>query len=219
MRTSAAVWRAATVLVAVVVAGCSGSEESPVDRVVEVPPPEIEDAELVSYDLFFPGEDGRLYAEPRELEPSDEPAELVTRLVEGLLAGPAVEGLRPPLPGGVAVARAFVGDDATVILDLVSPDAGAPPGVGSEAEMLMVYSVVNTVLINVEAAERLMLLWNGQQPTTFAGHLDTTRPLWPNTDLLAGENEIPPLPLDPGSTLDPEPTAPFTTAPPNGRTP
>lgn len=199
----------AVLVAAAVLVGCSGSdeEEGPLDPVVETAVPSVEEVETVPFDLYFPGEDGRLYAEPRELAPTDDPAQTVTRLVEELLGGPAVDGLRAPLPAGVAVARAFVGDDATVILDLVSPDAGAPPGVGSEAEMLMVYSVVNTVLLNVEEAERLVLLWNGRQPTTFAGHLDTARPLVPDTGLIAAD-EIPPLPLDGAS-------APFFSAVPD----
>ncbi len=51
--------------------------------------------------------------------------------------------------------------------------------------MLTVYSLVNTVLLNTEGAERLVLLWNGQQPMTFAGHLNTARPLKANRDLVA----------------------------------
>ncbi len=101
------------------------------------------------------------------------------------MAGPSGNGeLSPPLPEGITLGRSYVLDDATVIVDLVSPD-GAMITTGSRREMLMLYSLVNTVLLNVEEAERLVLLWDGRQPTTFAGHLDTTRPLTPKTELIA----------------------------------
>jgi hypothetical protein len=37
----------------------------------------------------------------------------------------------------------------------------------------------------VEEADRVVLLWNGRQASTFAGHVDTTRPLGPAADLIA----------------------------------
>ncbi|MEM7357123.1 MAG: hypothetical protein AAF657_40285, partial [Acidobacteriota bacterium] len=60
-----------------------------------------------------------------------------------------------------------------------------PPASGSAREMLTIYSLVNSVLLNFEEVERLVLLWNGGQMRTFAGHMDTRRPLVANLDLIA----------------------------------
>lgn len=160
--------------------------------VVDTPPPLSVDApELRPYQLYFPGADERLHAETRELAPRPEPTENVTQLVEALLAGPSDEGLWPPLPEGVTLGRAYLVadmeeavDDVTVVLDLVTAD-GVRPSTGSMNELLMLYSLVNTVLLNVEEADRVVLLWNGRQSNTFAGHVDTTRPLGPAADLIA----------------------------------
>lgn len=164
-------------------------EAAPVD--VE-PPPSVDVPELRAYELYFPGADGRLHTETRELAPSPEPADNVTRLVQALIAGPSDKGLWPPLPEGVSLGRAYVvgdleedSDDVTVVLDLVTAD-GTRPSTGSKNEMLMLYSLVNTVLLNVEGAERVVLLWNGRQSSTFAGHVDTSRPLGPAAGLIAG---------------------------------
>ncbi len=135
--------------------------------------------------LYFPGEGGRLYAEQREVPVGADVSLRITALVSALLAGPQVPATRSPLPDGVSVRRVYLVDGGTVFLDLASVDAAPPPASGSWREMQTVYSLVNTVLLNVAEAERLVLLWNGRQLQTFAGHLDTMRPLTPQTTLIA----------------------------------
>ncbi len=137
-------------------------------------------------DLYFPGRGGWLHAERHEV-PARDPAEAqIAALVEGLIAGPRGAGLEPPLPRDVTVKSVYL-LDGEVILDLASPQR-RPPASGSQREMLTVYSLVNTVLLNTEGAERLVLLWNGQQPMTFAGHLYTARPLTANRHLVARDS-------------------------------
>ncbi len=150
---------------------------------VPVPVPE-EAEEPVTMDLYFPGDDGLLYPEPRELLPGADAEAVVTRLVEALLAGPEDPVLLPLLPAGTTVGRVHVMDDATVFLDLEAGDGAPPPPTGSLGELLTVYGLVNSVVLNVEAAERVVLLWNGRQPNTFAGHVDTTRPLAARPELI-----------------------------------
>lgn len=151
---------------------------------VPVPVPE-EEAEPVIVDLFFPGDDGFLYPEPRELTASVDAEAAVTRLVEALLLGPEDPVLLPLLGAGVTVGRVHVMGDATVFLDLEAADGAPPPPMGSLGELLTVYGLVSTVVLNVEAAERVVLLWNGRQRGTFAGHVDTTRPLVVHSELIA----------------------------------
>jgi hypothetical protein len=135
---------------------------------VPTPPPAVEREKLRAYEIFFPGADGRLHAETHELASSREPADNVARLVETLLAGPRGEQLWAPLPAGVSLGRTYLmaddedAGDVTVILDLVTAD-GARPSTGSMNETLMLYSLVNTVLLNVKEADRMVLLWNGRQ--------------------------------------------------------
>ena len=136
-------------------------------------------------DLYFPGEGGRLYAEPREVPVAGDVSQRIATLVSALLAGPRLPATRPPLPDGVSVRKVYLIEDGTVFLDLSSPDGAPPPASGSWREMQTVYSLVNTVLLNVEEAQQLVLLWNGRQLQTFAGHLDTARPLEPQSSLIA----------------------------------
>ncbi|HZI63341.1 MAG TPA: GerMN domain-containing protein [Thermoanaerobaculia bacterium] len=134
--------------------------------------------------LYFPGEGGLLYAERREIVSAPGAAERARAVVAALLAGPQGAGLQPPFPGGVEVGSvAVVGDVAFV--DLRAPEQPEPPAGGSLREMLMVYSVVDSVLLNVPEVKRVALLWNGVQRESFSGHLDTTRPLAADTSLVA----------------------------------
>ena len=168
-----------------------GADLDPLD---EVPP--------VERTLFFPGEGGRLYGETRLLPATETLDREVQILVSTLLAGPENTSLRPPLPENVRLRSAYTLADGTVVLDLETPDGGGPPAVGSQREMLMVYSLVETVTRNVEPIERVALLWNGQQRRTLGGHLDISRPLASNPSLVA-EGVEPPL-LAPAAAPTPE---------------
>ena len=142
-------------------------------------------AETWTVDLYFPGAGGRLYAEQRDLPASGEVNQRIAELVSALLAGPRAAATHSPLPEGVSLRKVYLIDGGTVFLDLESPDGAPPPPSGSWREMQTVYSLVDTVLLNVAEAEQLVLLWNGRQLETFAGHLDTMRPLTAQPDLIA----------------------------------
>jgi hypothetical protein len=100
------------------------------------------------------------------------------------LAGPTAESLVAALPSEVALFRALVMPDGTAYLDLRGPDGGEPPASGSEMEMLRVFALVYSVVWNVPEAERVVLLWNGEQRPSFSGHVNTGSPLVANRQLL-----------------------------------
>jgi len=181
------------------------ADETPapaLDVVEPQAPPPVEVAEPVAVDLYFPGEAGRLQVEVREIERVKNLEGQVTAIVEALLAGPSetglMTGLVAPLPEGVTLSRVYVLEGGsptanvdraaehslTMLVDFAAP-AGPPPS-GSLGEMLTVYSIVNSVILNVAEVKDVVLTWNGVQPSTFAGHLDTSRPLRRNTGLIAG---------------------------------
>ena len=137
-------------------------------------------------DLYFPAADGLLYRERRELTVPDDAEAQIRALVGELLGGPRTPGLLRPFPDGVEVADVQLrGDDGVAYVDLAAPGGAEPPAAGSLLEMQMVYSVVDSVALNVAEARRVVLLWNGTQRETFAGHLDTSHPLAPSPALVA----------------------------------
>ncbi len=175
-------------LVAVVVWQRNAPENSSADAAGTVPAAADEapaTGEVLTADFYFPGTGGWLQTERREVSASAETAERISTVVETLLAGPRGRGMRPPLPDNVTLRRVYLAEGGLAFVDLESPEGAPPPASGSLREMLTVYSLVNTVLLNFEELERIVLLWNGRQLRTFAGHLDTMRPLAANTDLIA----------------------------------
>lgn len=141
--------------------------------------------ESVTKTLYFPGPGARLAAESRELPATENLERGVRHVVEALLAGPESPSLLAPLPPGIEVGSVFLAIDGTLFLDLVTGEGSTALAWGSKQELLTVYSLVNSVLANEPRALRVMLLWNGQQRPTFAGHVDLTRPLTPHQGLIA----------------------------------
>jgi spore germination protein GerM len=137
----------------------------------------------VSFNLYFPADGGGLRAEARALPVSDVPKDRIRKVVEALLAGPKAPGLVRPMPEGVALGGVQLASDGTAYVDLRWPDHPDPPGGGSTEEIQRVYSLVNSIVLNVPQASAVVLLWNGVQRETFSGHLDLTAPLGPDREL------------------------------------
>jgi hypothetical protein len=135
------------------------------------------------FTLYFPGGDGRLHAETRTLQVGEAPAARAETIIATLLAGPRGADLLPPFAERVELAAATLSATGTLYLDLRG--GPSPPGMGSTDEMLTVYSLVDTAAWNVPEARRVVLLWNGVQPESLAGHVDTARPLSPSKTLVA----------------------------------
>jgi len=154
--------------------------EEPVDvgAPIEVPPGMLR--------LWFPAASGMLRPEDRPIEPLSDRVQLARRVMLELMLGPDSRGFFNVFPGDVELLDVFVSTDGVIYVDLGAAQAELPPASGSRQEILSVYSVVNSILLNVPGSRAVVLLWNGTQRPSFAGHLDTSRPLTVKRDLLAG---------------------------------
>jgi Sporulation and spore germination len=139
-----------------------------------------EGGEKVSFNLYFPGAGGGLQVEPRELQVTEAPKDRARKVVAALLAGPTAAGLARPFPEGVTLGSVQLSDDGTAYIDLRWPDHPDPPPGGSTEEIQRVYSVVDSITLNVPQISRVALLWNSVQRESFSGHLDLSRPLVPD---------------------------------------
>lgn len=140
--------------------------------------------EPVSFVLYFPTDGGALAGERRELQVTETPRDRASKIVQAVLAGPKSQGLYRPFDPAVRIASVEIAD-GVAYLDLVWDGHDEPPASGATEEIQRVYSLVNSVALNVPEAQRVVLLWNSFQRLTFAGHLDLSEPLGADRSLLA----------------------------------
>jgi len=155
----------------------------------ETPPPVAEDAAVaagrrISVRLYFeaPDREGLLPEEREVAFAADLPQQLRT-VVEELAKG-STTGLVSTLPEGTRVLEVFVQARGVAWVDLSSEATSGLPG-GSKAELLTVYSVVNTIATNFPVVSRVRLIVNDQPVTSLGGHVDISRPLPPDMTLVA----------------------------------
>ena len=119
-----------------------------------------------------------LTAEARELADPGNPAELAKNIVQALIDGPRENGERT-LPESTVVRDVFVTDDGIAYVDFSNMVAEDHPG-GVEMEFISIYSVVNSLVLNLEGISAVKLLIGGQESETLAGHMDLRFPFKAN---------------------------------------
>lgn len=171
----------AVVVLLIAVSGCSQDDD---ERDTQARP---QAGGGVLVHLYFPGPDDRLHAEARRLARGlEKPNERLRAIAQLWLAGPESDRLTRPLPQ-VELLRVDLGSGGRLYADLVPREGSEPPRLGSTEEAGALYSLVNTLALNVPEVREVVVLWNGVQPATLGGHLDTGVPLPPRTDLLASD--------------------------------
>jgi germination protein M len=138
------------------------------------------------------------------------------RAVIGELIRGSQSGLTSPLAADTRVLEVFVAPRGVAYVDL-SPEVAAEHQGGSDSELLTVYSIVNSVVVNFPSIHHVQILVDSRPPATLAGHVDLSRPLRGDLTLLAASR--PALP-GAGGGEGPEPPGPGSTgagdAPPRG---
>jgi spore germination protein GerM len=131
--------------------------------------------------LFFASPDGSgLVRESREIDPCDGLVECAEDVIGELINGPLGD-FSPTLPETATYRTVSVNGD------LLTVDFGKEmqDGVqnGSNAEMVAVYSVVNSLTANFPEIKRVLFLVEGKPVETLKGHLDLREPLLPDYSL------------------------------------
>jgi hypothetical protein len=136
--------------------------------------------------LFYASEDGqRMVGVEREVPLAEGTVAQARALVEALLTGEAPAPLSSTIPAGTALRGVFVSSRNEVFVDLDATVRTKHPG-GSMQELLTVYTLVNTIVVNLPTVSEVQILINGQEADTLAGHVDLRRPLRKNDGLIVG---------------------------------
>jgi spore germination protein GerM len=110
-----------------------------------------------------------LTAEDRLVVAPDDPVAFGKLLVRELLKGSA-HGNLATIPQQTKLRAFFLLDGGTAVVDFSAPFRENFPG-GCRLEQLALFSVVNTLTLNVPGINRVKFLIDGAEAQTLAGHL------------------------------------------------
>jgi spore germination protein GerM len=140
----------------------------------------------ISVRLYFEASDrDGLLPEERDVAFSPDLARQIRTVVEELAKGPS-SALAATLPAGTRVQEVFVQAHGVACVSLSGEVTSGLPG-GSRADLLTVYSIVNTIVTNFPSVSRVQLVVNDQLTSSLGGHVDLSRPLPPDMTLVALE--------------------------------
>jgi hypothetical protein len=125
--------------------------------------------------LYFGDSQGRyLKAEARGVEQPADKAAFCRQLLSALFDGPRKGGVSV-LPRGIKIRALHITGDGVAYLDLESGAFDNHPG-GVESELLSIYAIVNTLVLNVDGVDSVQFLIGGKEAATLAGHVDLSQP-------------------------------------------
>jgi spore germination protein GerM len=123
-----------------------------------------------------------LIAEERVLSQSGDPVRFGQTIIAALIEGPGQE-LAPIIPQNTKLRALFITEDGTCYVDFSADIQENHPG-GVTTELLTVYSIVNSLILNIAEIGAVKILIEGQESITLAGHIDLQQPLEANMLLI-----------------------------------
>jgi spore germination protein GerM len=143
----------------------------------------LKPSQTTSAHLYFLDKENQfLIAEERSLQHHEKPVFFARSIVEALIKGPQ-RGLIRTIPQDTKVRAIYVTQEGICYVDLTSHIADKHPG-GIKSELFTVYSIVNSVVLNVPEVEAVKILINGNESPTLAGHIDLQVPVKANMLLI-----------------------------------
>jgi hypothetical protein len=118
-----------------------------------------------------------LTAEKRVMEHADSTIAVARLIIEGLMQGPRSK-LARSLPKDSELRTVFTDQQKTAYVDLKMNSARFPGG--CYTEFLSIYSIVNSLVLNLPEVDSVKILINGKDVNTLAGHIDARKPFEAN---------------------------------------
>jgi len=139
--------------------------------------------EQKSVTLYFSDEEGEyLIGERDKITKRDRVEEEAKELVAELIRGPRGK-LIPTLPPQTRLLTLQVDERGMAKLSFSKAFTADHPG-GSSAEIMTVYSIVNSLTTNFPQIKRVQILVEGKEIESIAGHLSLIRPISSKPDLI-----------------------------------
>ncbi len=131
------------------------------------------------YLYFADNKNQYLLGEERFGMGSDDPVLFCRQIVEALIKGPHSD-LVGTIPPATEIRAVYI-DEKTAYADFTREIGTSHPG-GIFSELMTIYSIVNTLVLNVDEVDQVKILIGGQEAETLSGHIDIRFPL--NADML-----------------------------------
>jgi spore germination protein GerM len=131
---------------------------------------------------FSDQENSFLTAEERVFVNPDYPADFGKMIVEALIEG-SEKGLVRTIPAETKLRAIYVTKEGIALVDLTDTVKDAHPG-GIQSELLTIFSIVNSLVLNMSQVDAVKILINGNEATTLAGHVDLRFPFKANMLLI-----------------------------------
>ncbi len=133
--------------------------------------------------LYFTDKNNQfLMAEERVLSQTGNPIGFSQTIVAALIEGPG-QKLAPTVPPNTTLRAIYITEEGTCYVDFSAEIQDDHPG-GVATELLTVYSIVNSLILNIAEIEAVKILIEGQESMTLAGHIDLQQPLEANMLLI-----------------------------------
>ncbi len=133
--------------------------------------------------LYFSDSEGEyLIGEKRKILKKDAVQEEAKETVIELIKGPSGK-LIPTLPSRTELLTLQISDAGVASVNFSPALSKDHPG-GSSAEIMTVYSIVNSLSFNFPQIKRVQILISGKPIATIVGHLSLEEPVSPKPDLI-----------------------------------
>ncbi|MCP4719400.1 MAG: GerMN domain-containing protein [Desulfobacteraceae bacterium] len=113
---------------------------------------------------------GVLKALPKRFASNLNSHELGRDILEALMEGPPNSVLAPTFPKDTQVRALFVSEDGKAWVDLGIRD-GYLKNMDTVSELLAIYSLVNSLTLNIPGVKQVKILVNGSDVATLGGHV------------------------------------------------
>jgi spore germination protein GerM len=137
-------------------------------------------SEKTSVQLYFANrEKAFLSAENREFFHAKDPERFGRDIMNALIKGPQQSDFISTIPKDTALRAFYIAEDGTAYADFTEAVSANHPG-GSESELMTIYSIVNSLILNIPEISSVKILVEGKESVTLAGHIDLRFPFKAN---------------------------------------
>jgi len=122
--------------------------------------------------LYFINKNGRtLKAVEKKFPAGLSSHDLALAIIQALIKGPSVRELDRSVPEGTKINSLFILDDGRAFIDF-DQNIQTLRDYSAQSEMLTIYSIVNSLILNIEKINRVKILIQGETAQTLSGHID-----------------------------------------------